>query len=123
MKIAVASQNQKTISAHGGKASKFFIYIIDESSKEPAGRELITLAKEDILHNRFHESADPWAPHPIYEVDILITGGAGPGFVNRLATQATQVVITSETDPDEAVKQLLAGSLPQRAAEHHNHHH
>ena len=123
MKIAVASQNQKTISAHGGKASKFYIYNINESTKEIDGRELITLAKDDILHNRFHESANPWAPHPIYEVDVLITGGAGMGFVNRLATQATQVIITPETDPDEAVKQLLAGTLPQQVAEHHHHHH
>ena len=122
MKIAVASQNQKTISGHGGKTSKFLIYTVDNDTKEIASKELIVLAKEDILHNRFHESPDPWAPHPIYDVDILITGGAGMGFVNRLATQATQVIITQETDPDEAVKQFLAGTLPQQAAEHHHHH-
>lgn len=123
MKIAVASQNQKTISGHAGKASRFYIYSVDEAAREIAGRELINLAKEDILHTRFHESDNPWAAHPIYEVDILITGGAGMGFVNRLASQSTQVIITPETDPDEAVKQLLAGTLPQQAAEHHHHHH
>lgn len=121
MKIAVGSQNQKTISGHGGKTSKFLIYTIDTDTKEISGKELIVLAKEDILHNRFHESPDPWAQHPIYDVDILITGGAGMGFVNRLATQSTQVIITPETDPDVAVKQLLAGTLPQQAAEHHHH--
>jgi predicted Fe-Mo cluster-binding NifX family protein len=123
MKIAVACQNQKTISAHGGKTSKFYIYTVDKGTNEVAGKELIILEKEDILHNRFHESTNPWAPHPIYDVDILITGGAGMGFVNRLATQATQVVITPETDPDEAIKQLLAGTLPQQVAKHHHHHH
>ena len=83
MKIAVASQNKKTISAHAGKVSRFYIYTVEEGTKEVVGKELINLAKEDILHIRFHESADPWAPHPIFAVDIVITGGAGMGFVNR----------------------------------------
>ena len=123
MKIAVASQNQKTISAHAGKVSRFYIYSVNEETKEIEAKELITLAKEDILHNRFHESTDPWAPHPIFDVDIIITGGAGMGFVNRLATQATQVVITPVTDPDDAVNQFMVQTLPQQAAEHHHHHH
>ncbi len=122
MKVAVASQNQKTISAHAGKTSRFFIYTVNEEDNLITGTELINLDKDDILHNRFHESTNPWAPHPIYDVDIVITGGAGPGFVNRLATQDTKVIITSETNPDEAVKLLLAGTLPQRAPEHHHHH-
>lgn len=120
MKIAVASQNQKTISAHAGKTSRFFIYTVNKEDNLITGTELINLAKDDILHNRFHESTNPWAPHPIYDVDIVITGGAGPGFVNRLATQDTKVIITSETNPEKAVKLLLAGTLPQQAAEHHH---
>ncbi len=123
MKIAVASQNQKTISGHAGRVSKFYIYTVVDNSKKVKKREQITLAKEDILHIRFHESKDPWAPHPIFDVDIVITGGAGMGFVNRLAYKSTKVVITSETDPDEAVKQLLAGTLPQQEPENHHHHH
>jgi predicted Fe-Mo cluster-binding NifX family protein len=121
MKIAVASQNQKTISAHAGKTSRFYIYTINEADNSISEPKLINLDKDDILHNRFHESTNPWAPHPIYDVDIVITGGAGPGFVKRLATQATKVIITPETNPDKAVKQLLAGTLPQQAPEHHHH--
>ena len=85
MKIAVGSQNQKTISGHGGKTSKFLIYTIDTDTKEISTKELIVLAKEDILPNRFHESPNPWAPQPIYDVDILIIGGVGMGIVYRLA--------------------------------------
>ncbi len=121
MKIAVASQNQKTISGHAGRVSRFYIYQIEETTREIIGKELITLAKEDILHIRFHESDNPWAPHPIFAVDVVITGGAGPGFVNRLATQNTRVIITPETDPDLAVRQWLAGTLPQMAPAHHHH--
>ena len=123
MKIAIASQNQKTIFGHAGKASKYLVYSVDAETKEIIDKELLELKKEDILHNRFHESPDPFAPHPIYDVDIVITGGAGPGFVNRLASQNTKVIITSETDPDLAVTQLLDDTLPQIAPEHHHHHH
>jgi predicted Fe-Mo cluster-binding NifX family protein len=121
MKIAVTSQNQKTISAHAGKTSRFYIYTINEGDNSITGTELINLDKDDILHNRFHASTNPWAPHPIFDVDVVITGGAGPGFVNRLATQDTKVIITSESNPEAAVKLLLAGTLPQQAAEHHHH--
>jgi len=121
MKIAIASQNKKTISAHAGKVSRYYIYYINTETKVTEKKELIELPKEDILHNRFHESPDPFAPHPIYDVDMVITGGAGPGFVNRLASQNTRVVITSETDPDEAISKLLEGTLPQIAPEHHHH--
>ncbi|HHL52757.1 MAG TPA: nitrogen fixation protein, partial [Flammeovirgaceae bacterium] len=34
MKIAVSSQNLLTISAHAGKASRFYIYTIDEQTKQ-----------------------------------------------------------------------------------------
>ena len=120
MKIAVASQNQKTISGHAGKVSRFYIYEINEATKEVISKELITLPREDVLHVRFHESADPWAPHPIFAVDVVITGGAGPGFVNRLASQNTRVVITSEDDPDTAVRLWLNGTLPRQAPQHHH---
>jgi predicted Fe-Mo cluster-binding NifX family protein len=120
MKIAVSSQNTKTISTHAGKTSRFFIYTINQEDNMVTGTELITLDKDDILHNRFHNSISPWAPHPIYDVDLVITAGAGPGFVNRLATQATMVVITTETNPDRAIKLYLEGTLPAQAPEHHH---
>jgi predicted Fe-Mo cluster-binding NifX family protein len=121
MKIAISSQNQKTITGHAGKASRFLVYTVETESKEIIEKELVELQKEDILHNRFHESPDPWAPHPIFDVDVVITAGAGPGFVNRLALQNTRVVITSETDPDLAVVKLMDDTLPQIAPEHHHH--
>ncbi len=120
MKIAVSSQNLRTISAHAGKASRFYIYTIDEQTKQVTKRELLELAPPDILHNRFHKSDDPWAPHPLFEVDVVITAGAGPGFVNRLSTQNTRVVITPEQDPDIAVALFLEDNLPQLPPAHHH---
>ncbi|MEN8247889.1 MAG: NifB/NifX family molybdenum-iron cluster-binding protein [Bacteroidota bacterium] len=119
MKIAVTNQNKKTINGHAGKTSRFLIYSIENN--EIIEKSLLELAKEDLLHTRFHESPNPWAPHPIYDVDIIITGSAGMGFVNRLSRVNTQVIITPESNPDTAVKLLLEGNLPAQAPAHHHH--
>lgn len=120
MKIAVTSQNKRTITGHAGKTSRFLIYNVD--SNKILDKTEVELEKQDLLHNRFHESSNPWAPHPIFDVDIVITAGAGQGFVNRLERMNTTVMITTETDPDQAVSLLLADKLPVKAAEHHHHH-
>ena len=121
MKIAITYQNQREITGHAGKNSRFLIYTLNTDSKEIESKEIINLTKEDILHNRFHNSLDPYSPHPLFDVDYIITAGAGTGFVNRLATQSVKVLITSETDPEEAVRLLINNKLPLQSA--HNHHH
>jgi predicted Fe-Mo cluster-binding NifX family protein len=121
MKIAFTYQNNREITGHAGKTSRFLIYTLDEN-QEVKDKELVELNKEDILHVRFHESADPYAAHPIFEVDFLITGGAGGGFVNRLASQSVRVLITPEKDPDQAVKLLLQNKLPVLRPHNHVHH-
>lgn len=120
MRIAVTYQNKKNITGHAGKTSRFLIYNIENG--EIVNKSLLELKKEDILHNRFHESQNPWAEHPIFEVDVVITGGAGMGFVNRLGRMNTQVVITDETDPDQAVKLLLERKLQSKSPGQHHHH-
>jgi predicted Fe-Mo cluster-binding NifX family protein len=42
-------------------------------------------------------------------MDVLITGGCGAGFIQRLAAQGVQVIATAATDPVEAVSAVLAG--------------
>ena len=121
MKVAVSSQNKKTITGHAGKTSRFFIYTIEDS--EVTNKNLLELEKDEILHTRFHDSENPWAPHPIFEVDVVITGGAGMGFVNRMARMKTQVIITPETDPDDAIKLFLQGNLSSQDPHQHHHHH
>lgn len=111
MKIAFTYQNSKEITGHAGKTSRFLVYDVSKSG-EIYGSELVELDKQDILHIRFHESEDPYAPHPIFDVDFLITGGAGQGFVNRLASQSVRVLITPVKDPEEAIELLFDDKLP-----------
>lgn len=121
MKIAISFQNQREITGHAGKASRFLIFTVDPEEQTILEREVINLPPKDILHNRFHNSENPYSPHLIFDVDIVITGGAGAGFVNRLASQGVQVIITSEKDPETAIDLLFKGELP--SIQPHEHHH
>ena len=111
MKIAVSSQNKIQVTGHAGKTSRFWVFNVDGDTNQIIDKELLELPKEDILHIRFHSSDNPYADHPIFDVDVLITGGAGQGFVNRLAQQGVQVIIVNEQDPEHAVVKYLEGSL------------
>ncbi|HUW50772.1 MAG TPA: NifB/NifX family molybdenum-iron cluster-binding protein [Sulfuricella sp.] len=120
MKIAITSQNRKTITGHAGKCRKFWIYEIDD--KKIVGKTLLELT----LEQSFHES-HAGGPHPLDGTNVLITGGAGQGLMRRLSNMGIQGLVTPETDPDSAVAAFLDGTLKLGLAEHHEghgeHHH
>ncbi len=93
MKIAVTSQNRKTVTGHAGKCRKFWVYEIE--GKEVKGRNLLELP----IEQSFHESHGD-APHPLDDVDVLICGGMGAGLQQRLKQRGIAAAATSETDPD-----------------------
>ncbi|MFZ5483712.1 MAG: NifB/NifX family molybdenum-iron cluster-binding protein [Pseudomonadota bacterium] len=115
MKIAIASQNRKTVTGHAGKCRRFWIYEVVDG--QPAGRSMLELSIEQT----FHESHGAGA-HPLAGVDTLICGGMGSGLQRRLAGMGIRGLVTSETDPDTAVRALLDGALPLLAPEDHDHH-
>lgn len=119
MKIAVTSQNYRTVTPHAGRTRRFLIYE-GEPGGEPAEVGRLDLAKEMSFHE-FRGGA-----HPIDGVDVLIVGSAGDGFVQRLAQRGITVVMTDKTDPLEAVRDYLAhpDRLPAAGCGHqHEHHH
>jgi predicted Fe-Mo cluster-binding NifX family protein len=108
-RVAVASQNKKTITSHAGKCRHFYIYSIDREGNYT--KELVDLSKEETLHYTFHE--DPAAnPHNyLYDMDILLTQSIGQGAIQKLALQNVTAYIIQETDPDTAIKKLIEGTL------------
>jgi len=121
VKIAVTSQNRRTITEHAGKCRKFWVYDIEQS--QVVGKTLLELP----IEQSFHESA-PHQPHPLDAVQVLIAGGMGPGLSHRLAAKGIAALVTSETDPDQAVAAYLQGALTVGAnacdhGSHHHHHH
>jgi predicted Fe-Mo cluster-binding NifX family protein len=121
MKIAVASQNRRTVSAHPGKTRVFFVFTA-EMGGEPGEPEVLDLPKEQMLHGYSHEEA-----HPLYAMDALVAKTAGSGFLRRMATHGVPVAITELEDPTDAARAYLSGAL-QPAVEgsldhHHDHDH
>ncbi len=118
MKIAVTSQNFRTITGHGGKARRFLVYTPDATGALHEV-ERIDLPKEMSFHE-FHGEG----PHPVDGVDVLITGSCGHGFAQRLSGRGVCVMVTGETDPLAAARAVLEGRpLPAPAPHEHHHHH
>ena len=113
MKIAVTSQNFRTITGHAGKTRRFIIYLKNEQG-EWAESERLDLPKEMSMHE-FQE-----VEHPIEQVDVLITSGCGAGFIRKMHARGVEVITTSEADPLTAVTQYAAGGpLPPAIAHTH----
>jgi len=117
MRIAVTSQNFRSITGHAGKSRRFIVYEVN-AGEPPREVERLDLPKEMSLHEYHGDD------HPLYALglDVIVTGGAGHGFMRRMAEQGIQVLATGETDIAAALTALAAGqSLP--AAEPHDHDH
>ena len=102
MKIAVTSQNFRTVTPHAGRTRRFLIYEA-AAGGEPVEVDRLDLPKELSMHE-FHADG----PHPLDAIDVIIAGSFGGGFATRVAARGIVAVATDLTDPVEAVKEYLA---------------
>lgn len=116
MKIAVSSQNQTEITAHAGHCLQFWIYELDLPAVQ--NKQLLQLSKDQSFH-----ATSPIDPHPLDDVQVLISRSMGTGLARRLESKGIQPIVTSETDPDAAVAAYLVGSLVTGTPEEHGHTH
>tara|TARA_Y100000589_G_scaffold289225_1_gene291224 strand:+ start:8787 stop:9146 length:360 start_codon:yes stop_codon:yes gene_type:complete len=114
MKIAVTSQNRKSITAHAGRCRKFWVFTTEND--KVIHKELLELPREQSFHE-----ASPDQPHPLDDVDVLIAGGMGQGLMAKLERKGIKGVITEESDPDKAVSLYLEGALKTLEPEPHHH--
>ncbi len=126
MKIAVTSQNFRSVTGHAGRARRFLIYDAQPGA-DPVEVSRLDLPKELAMHD-FHAAG----PHPVDDVDVVLSQGFGEGFAQRMAKRGVIAVTTDETDPLAAVKGYLAlrrsgadaPSNPTCGCGHgHEHHH
>ena len=101
LRIAVTSQNRKSVTEHAGKCRKFWIY--ETRAGRVTGKTLLELPIEQSLHE-----SPAGAPHPLDGVDVLITAGIGDGLKQRLSSRGIDTRVTSEENPDAAVEALIA---------------
>lgn len=112
MKIAVSSQNQTSVTGHAGHCRKFWIYDVDTTV---ASRQLLELTKDQSFHTTSAKE-----PHPLDDVQVLISGSMGSGLARRLEAKGIKPIVTPETDPDAAVAAYLVGSLVVGEPEDHD---
>jgi predicted Fe-Mo cluster-binding NifX family protein len=104
MKIAVTSQNRKTITEHAGRCRKFWIFDIEAGSI--TSKNLVELPIEQSFHASRHELASP-----LSGINVLISGSMGTGLYQRLREAGIRPQITTEESPEKAVAAFLAGHL------------
>lgn len=114
MRIAVASQNFRTVTSHVGRTRRFFIF--EAMPGEPA-REIdrLDMPKGMALHD-YHGDG----PHPLDSVEVIIAGSVGAGFVDRMAARGITAVATSMTDPALSAQAFAEGRLPPAAPHDHD---
>ncbi|MCB0460939.1 MAG: hypothetical protein KDC74_13130 [Flavobacteriaceae bacterium] len=129
-KVAITSQNRKTVTEHAGRCRNFYIYTIEK--EEVKGKELLELSAEETLHATFHGESKS-DKNIIFDVDILLTKGIGNGAIQKLANHNVACYKITETDPDTAIDKLINGVLEAVApvshksdcgcgGDHHHHH-
>lgn len=107
LKIAVASQNRRTITGHAGKCRRFWVYSIESGSI--TDRDMLELAMDQTYH-----ASHGAGRHPLNGINALICRGMGSAMHARLREKGIDGLITDETDPDRAVLAYLQGRLPAR---------
>lgn len=100
MKVAITSQNRKTVTANAGRCRRFWIYDIESNIIK--SKTLIELQ----VDQSFHATQGKGSPE-LQGIQVLITSGMGEGLAQRLKEMGIESVTTEETDPDAA----LAGYL------------
>lgn len=108
MKIAVVSEDGRTITGHTGRARRFLIYKV-EGENRPTLLEQLEVSSDGLTFHALHD--DDTTPHPIDNM-VLITAAAGEGLTERLSRRGIAVYITSLSEPLIAVQKLLQGTLP-----------
>ncbi|MDR1934488.1 MAG: hypothetical protein LBS49_02695 [Candidatus Accumulibacter sp.] len=100
LKIAVSSQNRKTVTEHAGRCRKFWVYQIRGNRIDD--KTLRELTPEQTLH-----SSPLGDGHPLDDVHVLISSGMSPFLYQRLQRGGIRPFVTDESDPDRAVQMLL----------------
>lgn len=111
MKIAVTSQNFKTVTNHAGKARRFIIFTAQEG-QEPCETERLDLPK-DMAFSQFNDDKN----HPVDNVDVILSSSFGAGFADRMQKRGILAKLTSQEQPILAVKEFLKNNpvLPEES--------
>ncbi len=128
MKIAIVTNNGNVVSQHFGRAKYYAIYTVEDGkviNKELRERNAVHHhSDEDNHHNHDHhgDEAEHQRKHDamaqeLNDCQVLIAGGMGRSAYNRFFMHGLNVVLTDETNVEQAIKRYLVGNLPNLYAQ------
>jgi predicted Fe-Mo cluster-binding NifX family protein len=101
IRVAVASQNRRSVTAHAGRCRRFWVYDLQGGEAGPG--KLVELAKEGTLH-----ALRPGIPPELSDLDVLIAADLCDNLCRRLERHGIEGLASTCATPDEAVRELLA---------------
>lgn len=112
MKVAVTSQNFRTVTSHAGKARRFIVFDCQDGL-DPFETERFDLPKDMSL------SAYKGNDHPVFGADVVLSTSFGMGFVKRLQKHGvTASLVTAEAPLDAIMEYKTQGQkLPTEPSE------
>jgi len=112
MKIAVSSQNFKSVTGYTGQSRRFIVFNVGMPGDYP---EIVWL---DLPSEMSFQEISGGA-HPLDDMDVILTASASKDFIAKLAQRGIQVITCGENDPRKAVRDFLSGAV--KAANPHAH--
>ena len=124
MKIAVVTEDGKTVSQHFGRAPYYLVATAEEGKvvaterRNKAGHHAGGAAQDEHSPGDRHGfDASAQASHAsmasnIADAKVVIAGGMGWGAYESLKSFGIEPVLTDVTDIEQAVKLYLEGKLP-----------
>lgn len=101
IRVAVASQNRRSVTAHAGRCRRFWVYGLQGGEAGPG--KLLELTKEGTLH-----ALRPGIPPGLSDLDVLIAEDLCDNLCRRLERHGIEGLASACATPDEAVRELLA---------------
>jgi predicted Fe-Mo cluster-binding NifX family protein len=108
MKVAFATEDGKTISAHFGKAPYYIV--VEVTGGQAVSHDMRTKAYHDNGHHD-HSHADMFTN--IADCQVLIVGGMGTPAHRAALAHGLQVIATGQRDIAEAVQAYVSGTLQE----------
>jgi len=127
MKIAVITDDGKTISQHFGRAAQYLVVTVEN------GQVIERQLRDKLGHSHFagepHAEDKPGQPHgfdpaaqnrhvqmakTIADCQVLLCGGMGRGAYESMRAQGIKPVVTDDTSIDEAVRAYIEGRIVDR---------
>ncbi len=109
MKIAITSQNFRSVTGHAGRARRFLIYDV-----QPGGEPIETARLDLPPELSFHATGGAGA-HPIDGVDLILSAGFNVHFAEVMTQRGIPTATTDKENPLEAIRDYMlrqaAGTL------------